>query len=320
MRLAASTVATFGVLFHSSLASGSPLSGEHKNATEVYINDSNVQKRATARIDATLLKEFEYYAHYNAAAYCKQNQGKSGIKVSCGNARSCPRVQAANTSIIGTWKELGKTGCTGFVAVDHTAKANVLAIRGSVSAANWAADGRWGLVPCPQYGGQGSQCNDGYIAVWNDCKKPAMELMNKAMAKYPNYQAVVTGHSLGATAAVYAVADVRAKGKAAKLYTYGQPRAGNEQFSKWFSEQKGNYRITHTTDPICNAPPQGGPGGYRHISPEYWIKSGYGNENNIVVLEGLANKNGVASTSGMNILAHIGYFQRNMYKCVIGFI
>jgi alpha-beta hydrolase superfamily lysophospholipase len=60
-------------------------------------------------------------------------------------------------------------------------------------------------------------CNDGYIAVWNDCKKPAMELMNKAMAKYPNYQAVVTGHSLGATAAVYAVADVRAKGKAAKL-------------------------------------------------------------------------------------------------------
>jgi hypothetical protein len=104
--------------------------------------------------------------------------------------------------------------------VDHTAKANVLAIRGSVSAANWAADGRWGLVPCPQYGGAGSQCNDGYIAVWNDCKKPAMELMNKAMAKYPNYEAVVTGHSLGATAAVYAVADVRSKEKAAKLVCY----------------------------------------------------------------------------------------------------
>jgi alpha-beta hydrolase superfamily lysophospholipase len=103
------------------------------------------------------------------------------------------------------------------VATDHTARANVLAIRGSVSAANWAADGRWGVVPCPQYGGEGSKCNDGYIAVWNDCKKQAMDLMNKAIAQNPSYESVVTGHSLGATAAVYAVADVRAGGKEAKL-------------------------------------------------------------------------------------------------------
>ena len=126
-------------------------------------------------------------------------------------------MQRANTTIVGTWKELGKTGCTGFVAADHTAKANVLAIRGSVSAANWAADGRWGVVPCPQYGGEGSKCNDGYIAVWDDCKKQAMDLMGKAMTQNPGYEAVVTGHSLGATAAVYAVADVRAQGKKAKL-------------------------------------------------------------------------------------------------------
>ncbi len=40
------------------------------------------------------------------------------------------------------------------------------------------------------------------------------------MALHPNYEAVVTGHSLGATTAVYAVADVRAKGKEAKLVCY----------------------------------------------------------------------------------------------------
>jgi lipase (class 3) len=112
---------------------------------------------------------------------------------------------------------LGSTGCTGFVAADHSAKANVLAIRGSVSAANWAADGKWGVVPCPQYGGEGSKCNEGYTQVWNDCKKQAMDFMTKAQTQNPNYESVVTGHSLGATTAVYAVADVRAKGKEAKL-------------------------------------------------------------------------------------------------------
>jgi triacylglycerol lipase len=103
-------------------------------------------------------------------------------------------------------------------------------------------------------------------------------------------------------------------------YTYGQPRAGNEQFTQWITNQGGNYRITHTSDFICNLPPETGYGVYRHISPEYWIKSGYGQENDIVKIEGLSNRNGVGSASGMNILAHIGYFQRNMYKCVISII
>jgi hypothetical protein len=119
--------------------------------------------------------------------------------------------------------------------VDHTAKANVLAIRGSVSAANWAADGRWGAVKCPQYGGQGSTCNEGYIAVWNDCKKQAIEFLDKAMEQNPTYETVVTGHSLGATAAVYAVADVRAKGKEAKLVCHSYKRESGFQLTRCHS-------------------------------------------------------------------------------------
>jgi hypothetical protein len=45
MRLAACIVATFGVLFHASLTSGSPLSEEHNNATEVSINNGDTQTR-----------------------------------------------------------------------------------------------------------------------------------------------------------------------------------------------------------------------------------------------------------------------------------
>jgi pimeloyl-ACP methyl ester carboxylesterase len=137
--------------------------------------------------------------------------------VTCGKYKSCSRVDNASTVIQGTWKELGTTGATGFVASDHSAKVNVLAIRGSVSAANWATDGRYKQVECPEYGGKGSKCNDGYYAVWSDCKKQAVAAMAKAISAYPDYKLVVTGHSLGATTAVYAVADLRNIGKSATL-------------------------------------------------------------------------------------------------------
>jgi hypothetical protein len=54
---------------------------------------------------------------------------------------------------------------------------------------------------------------------------------------------------------------------------------------------------------------------YTHISPEYWIEDGLGNQlKNWKVLEGYDNYDGNAGTGilNANILAHIQYFQQNM--------
>jgi hypothetical protein len=63
-----------------------------------------------------------------------------------------------------------------------------------------------------------------------------------------------------------------------------------------------------------------GGGEYKHISPEYWISDGVGTKpENIIVLEGLSNNNGNTGTGQMkfNIVAHIQYFQAQMYSCAL---
>jgi hypothetical protein len=72
-------------------------------------------------------------------------------------------------------------------------------------------------------------------------------------------------------------------------------------------------------------PPEAGPGSsltgvYKHISPEYWISDGLGNKKEkIKVVEGLNSNEGNAGTGQMkfNIVAHIQYFQTNMYYCAL---
>jgi hypothetical protein len=72
-------------------------------------------------------------------------------------------------------------------------------------------------------------------------------------------------------------------------------------------------------------PPEAGPGSsltgvYKHISPEYWISDGLGNrKEKIKVIEGLSSNDGNAGTGQMkfNIVAHIQYFQTNMYYCAL---
>jgi hypothetical protein len=97
--------------------------------------------------------------------------------------------------------------------------------------------------------------------------------------------------------------------------------------SKFVTEQGmgKNFRVTHTSDAVPKLPPEGGPlgalsGYYKHISPEYWISDGVGMiKENIKVLEGLSNNDGNTGTGQLkfNIVAHVQYFQTNMYYCVL---
>ena len=108
-------------------------------------------------------------------------------------------------------------------------------------------------------------------------------------------------------------------------YTYGQPRAGDEKLSQYVTDQGKNYRVTHTSDAVPKLPPEAGltggiTGYYRHISPEYWISDGLGNNlTNFRVIEGLTSNDGNAGTGQLkfNIVAHIQYFQTNMYYCAL---
>jgi hypothetical protein len=96
--------------------------------------------------------------------------------------------------------------------------------------------------------------------------------------------------------------------------------------SKFVTNQGNNYRVTHTSDAVPKLPPEYSPismltGNYYHISPEYWISDGVGMkiENIKGPLLGMSNSNGNSGTGQMkfNIVAHVQYFQTNMYYCVL---
>lgn len=134
-----------------------------------------------------------------------------------------------------------------------------------------------------------------------------------AVAAHPAYTIVATGHSLGGAVATLAAAYLRAAGYSVDLYTYGSPRVGNDYFANFVTAQTGaEYRVTHLDDPVPRLPPI--IFGYRHTSPEYWLSTGDADTTSyaiadIEVCEGIANINCNAGTLGLDIEAHLIYFQ-----------
>jgi hypothetical protein len=97
-------------------------------------------------------------------------------------------------------------------------------MRGSVSFANWMADLKFAQTPCPQFGGKGAGCATGFLGFWDQSKSYAMNGLRQGLQENPSYGIIVTGHSLGAAAAVYAAGELRAKYKNVELVFSPSPQ------------------------------------------------------------------------------------------------
>lgn len=78
--------------------------------------------------------------------------------------------------------------------------------------------------------------------------------------KHEGYSVIFTGHSLGGAMTVHAAADFALTGlsdvHATTIYTYGQPRVGNPQFTDPVkSKVVGWYRLVHNRDIVAHIPP-----------------------------------------------------------------
>ena len=83
-------------------------------------------------------------------------------------------------------------------------------MRGSVSFSNWIADIKYGQTDCSALGHPKARCEIGFYGFYTESKDAgAVSAVRRAKAEYPNYSIVVTGHSLGAAAAVYGAAELR---------------------------------------------------------------------------------------------------------------
>ncbi|KAF1810920.1 alpha/beta-hydrolase, partial [Eremomyces bilateralis CBS 781.70] len=271
-------------------------------------------------ISSELHDRLVYYSEWATAAYCSPQQGETGGKVSCQTSKTCV-VAPVSLKTLTCWFSIGNNSATGFVAADHTTKNIIISMRGSVALANWVADLKFFQTECVDGSvviGPGF-CNIGFLGFWQQSREAAEEGLAQGLQENPSYNIVITGHSLGAAAAVYGASYLRQNAQYKdKIFSYGQPRAGDEAFSKFVTAQGNNYRVTHTSDAVPKLPPESGIQGtlgfetYSHIAPEYYISDGLGmNINNIHVIDSGSSNEGNAGTGQLkfNIVAHIQYFQ-----------
>lgn len=151
----------------------------------------------------------------------------------------------------------------GFTAA--TESSVLLVFRGTESnnIRDWMTDARAGRVPSLAGGTVHQGFSQALDAVWSH--------IQTTLAKHPGKPLVITGHSLGGGLAVLAAS--RLPGVPLSLYTFGQPRVGNEEFAKACESQFGDnyFRIVNDKDIVPRVPPF--TAGYRHFGQEIGIDS-----------------------------------------------
>ncbi|KAM0561633.1 hypothetical protein ACHAPJ_002801 [Fusarium lateritium] len=282
------------------LAVASPLASVEEYA-------KSLEDRAVT-VSSTDYNNFKFYIQHGAAAYCN-SEASAGAKITCAS-NGCPTVQSNGATIVASF--LGsKTGIGGYVATDSSRKEIVVSIRGSSNIRNWLTNLDFDQSDCSLTSGCG--VHSGFQNAWDEISERATAAVAKARKANSGFKVIATGHSLGGAVATLAAANLRVGGTPVDIYTYGAPRVGNAQLSAFISNQAGGeFRVTHARDPVPRLPPL--VFGYRHTSPEYWLSGGGGDTidytiSDIKVCEGAANLQCNGGTLGLDIAAHLHYFQ-----------
>lgn len=211
-----------------------------------------------------------------------------------------------------------RSGLGALVAVDHTRRVIVLAIRGSANVRNWITNLQFTFTGCGDLA-KNCKVHNGFGDAWAEISGTVLDAIRATRAANPTYSVVTTGHSLGGAVATIGAAYIRrVEGVPVDIYSFGSPRAGNDHFANFVTAQTGaEFRITHGADPVSRLPPI--LFGYRHTSPEYWLNGGSATTtdyalNNVRVCEGIANIGCNGGTLGLDIPAH-GYFLQDVSAC-----
>ncbi|XP_031472882.1 lipase [Nymphaea colorata] len=91
---------------------------------------------------------------------------------------------------------------------------------------------------------------------------------------YRNAGIYITGHGLGGAFAILAATDIKSLYQSADaVYTFGQPRVGNEQFASYYAKTlPETYRVINFADIVPHLPATSA--GYLHSSFEEWYQTG----------------------------------------------
>ncbi|XP_060567185.1 lipase ZK262.3-like [Ruditapes philippinarum] len=149
--------------------------------------------------------------------------------------------------------------CFAYTAVSHTHRVITLAFRGSTAVSQIVDEMisvlTFHKVPFPIGGKVQRYFADAHKKLYNDVNASVTTLVKM----YPEYNIVVTGHSLGGALATLAASTFAYQHviplRNMSIYTFGQPRVGDKNFAFNYDRLINNsWRVVHNRDIVSHLP------------------------------------------------------------------
>jgi len=165
-----------------------------------------------------------------------------------------------------------KTDTQGYYGVQSSTSQIWVVFRGTISTMNWIDDAECRLVDAEYVQCADCKVHRGFKRCHDGVSASVVSAVTALHTEYPNYQIMVTGHSLGGALANLMSNTLATHGFKVLHYSFGSPRVGNKEFAEYTkSLHNGNYypqRITHFKDVVPHQPFESF--GYMHIYNEVY--------------------------------------------------
>jgi hypothetical protein len=226
------------------------------------------------KINDTLSREFSTFMQYSVAAYCPSTTQDRlwGCGLRCEGATK-------NTVLDVSVHDSDLQGA-GFVGYQSSEKQIIASFRGTSTPQSVIADiDIWQVkadfLPHSIFGGRSiAKVHRGFQNTYAALRDATQTSLNKLSAQFPDYNIVFTGHSLGGAVASMAAVDFfeqnPEQGNRIYVYTFGQPRTGNQAWADYIQSlpfAKNYYRIVQERDPVPHVPLLSM--GFTHSGPQY---------------------------------------------------
>ncbi|KAJ3271202.1 hypothetical protein HDV01_006991 [Terramyces sp. JEL0728] len=287
-------------------------------SSHFYVHHTNslTKRDWNGQVDSGTAANFGLMMQLAVSSYCPSttNSKTWNCGVRCEGSLS-------GTVIVGSHENYG-TGAAGFVGYNTKQKMIVVAVRGTANIQSCIQDIIFWKTPA-DFGGfpnskapSSAQIHQGFKTTYLDLQPTLQSGLETLAAKYPNYNIVFAGHSLGGAVVNLAAMDFYQNnpqyGDRISIYTFGEPRAGNVDFADYIDSlpyADRIFRIAKSGDIVPHLPPQDFFNFAHHVD-NYEIKR-FGTSTNYCTTTGPAGESNNCGSDLilLNLVDHItGYY------------
>lgn len=212
-------------------------------AYEIISNYVDENSTNTASASSFSMDQAEISVYLSAAAFCNKYTYTTRTFVG-------PTSGFVATYVI--YDE--KTDTTGYIGFLPKDKSIYIVFRGSSSIANWIVDLDALKIPYSSFPECNCQVHKGFYEAEQRVISSIISEVERLIKLYGYTSVKVTGHSLGAALAQLTSMDLYKAGLAPSVYNYGQPRTGDQAYSKFATPLVPLWRVTHDRDTVPHLP------------------------------------------------------------------